>query len=243
MSFKMSCPHCNRTLNLTEKAMGMIVPCPGCNQPVTVPQAPPSLPSVHPVAAEAPPFRVADPAHVASPPPMPALAPRIGGGSPTRFEIELSPQRRDLADTVRMSALLGIGFWLFWAVGFSFLFAAFENRSFEDVFPIALKTGILVGLLMAVFAPFSLVCVRATIRFSEKNDFVARLKTATSQLGYVAVSATGDSMTYRPSFKTAVDLLLGPTSVELEHDHAIMSGPKMHVKKIVKRLEANSRPA
>jgi hypothetical protein len=36
MSFKMNCPNCNRILNVTEKAFGKTVPCPGCNQPVTV---------------------------------------------------------------------------------------------------------------------------------------------------------------------------------------------------------------
>ena len=43
MSFKMECPHCKRTLNVTEKAFGKTVPCPGCNQPVTVPYKPPAL--------------------------------------------------------------------------------------------------------------------------------------------------------------------------------------------------------
>lgn len=239
MSFKMDCPYCSRTLNVTEKAMGKTLRCPGCNQPVTVRQAPPSPRPAAPLTAKALPLHVAEPTHVVSPPPMPTVAPRMGGGPPEKFKVELAPQRRDIAETVRMSALLGIGFWLLWAAGFSFLYAAIENTSFERVFPVALRSGILVGLLMALFAPFSLVRLRATIRFSEKNDFVARLKMATSQLGYVAVSATADLMTYRPSFKTAVDLLLGPTSVQLEHDHAVMSGAKMHVKKILKRLETS----
>ena len=38
MPFKMDCPHCHRTLNVTEKAFGKKVPCPNCKQPVTVPQ-------------------------------------------------------------------------------------------------------------------------------------------------------------------------------------------------------------
>lgn len=176
---------------------------------------------------------------VVSPPPMLTPEPRIGGGLPTRFRIELVPQRRDIAETARMSAMIGFGTWLVWAIGFSFLYAALENLSFDRVFPVALKTGVLFGLLMALVAPFSLVCVRATIQFSDKKDFVARLNMATSQLGYVAASVAGDFMTFRPSFKTAVDLLLGPTSVQLEHDHAMMSGPKMHVKKILKRLETS----
>ena len=36
MSFQMNCPKCNRILSVTEKAFGKTVPCPGCNQPVTV---------------------------------------------------------------------------------------------------------------------------------------------------------------------------------------------------------------
>jgi hypothetical protein len=38
MSFKMDCPHCAKTLNVTEKAIGKTVPCPSCNQPVKVSQ-------------------------------------------------------------------------------------------------------------------------------------------------------------------------------------------------------------
>ena len=43
MAFKMDCPHCMRTLNVTEKAMGRTVPCPGCDQPVAVPAQSPAL--------------------------------------------------------------------------------------------------------------------------------------------------------------------------------------------------------
>ena len=54
MSFKISCPHCTRTLSVTEPAFGKIVPCPGCAQPIKVPNlAPPSRP-VSPVGAVSP---------------------------------------------------------------------------------------------------------------------------------------------------------------------------------------------
>jgi len=38
MAFKMVCPHCKKILNVTEKAFGRTVPCPGCNQPLTIPK-------------------------------------------------------------------------------------------------------------------------------------------------------------------------------------------------------------
>jgi hypothetical protein len=37
MSFKMYCPNCMSSLNVTEKAFGKVVPCPACKKLVTVP--------------------------------------------------------------------------------------------------------------------------------------------------------------------------------------------------------------
>jgi hypothetical protein len=41
MAFQMNCPHCAKQLNVTEKAFGKTVPCPGCNWPIDVPRLPP----------------------------------------------------------------------------------------------------------------------------------------------------------------------------------------------------------
>lgn len=38
----MNCPHCMKPLSVTEKAFGKTVPCPGCNQPISV--SPPTEP-------------------------------------------------------------------------------------------------------------------------------------------------------------------------------------------------------
>jgi hypothetical protein len=40
MAFQMNCPNCMKRLNVTEKAFGKTVPCPGCNQPLSIPQQP-----------------------------------------------------------------------------------------------------------------------------------------------------------------------------------------------------------
>lgn len=53
MSFKINCPHCTRTLYVTEPAFGKTVPCPGCNQPVRVPYPPQPLRQASPLGAQA----------------------------------------------------------------------------------------------------------------------------------------------------------------------------------------------
>jgi len=53
MSFKISCPHCKRALNVTEPAFGKTVPCPGCKQPIKVPH-PAAVPSSVPAQRDAP---------------------------------------------------------------------------------------------------------------------------------------------------------------------------------------------
>ena len=53
MAFKLDCPHCKRKLNVTEKAFGKTVPCPGCNRPIKVPN-PTAVPLPAPVERSAP---------------------------------------------------------------------------------------------------------------------------------------------------------------------------------------------
>jgi len=47
MFFKMDCPHCKRSLNVTEKAFGKTVACPGCNQPINVPDLAAMMSAAH----------------------------------------------------------------------------------------------------------------------------------------------------------------------------------------------------
>jgi hypothetical protein len=143
---------------------------------------------------------------------------------------------RDFAETGRMSALLGIGSWIFFAVAVSALFAAFQDRSFGDVFPMALKWGVFFGALVAVVVAFTSGPVRATIKFLEKNDFVTHLNMATSQLGYSAAANTGDLMTFKPSIQTG-GVFAGLVSLQLQDDQAAIFGAKFHVMKILKRME------
>jgi len=71
MAFKMDCPHCMRTLNVTETAMGKTIPCPGCHQPVAVPRESPPVHPMHQVEPHGYAIPVAQASPVASlPPPL-----------------------------------------------------------------------------------------------------------------------------------------------------------------------------
>ena len=105
--FKISCPHCMRPLNVSERAIGQTVACPGCNQPITVPQPAampasvsrsntpgraavvpsprlppgmPPLPNGNPPAP--PPSDFLRSERTVSPPPPPAGMPPLPGGMP-----------------------------------------------------------------------------------------------------------------------------------------------------------------
>jgi len=150
--------------------------------------------------------------------------------------VNVVQEPRDFAETGGKSALIGCGAWLAFALGLSLFYVAFQGVSFDDAFPPALKFGAIGGALVALVVAFGFVRLRATIKFSEKKDFVIHLNLAASQLGYAAAAIMGDIMTFRPSFQTG-GVGLGMVTVQLQDDHATVFGPKMHVMKIVKRME------
>ena len=78
MAFKMECPHCMRKLNVTEKAFGKTVPCPGCNQPIEVPHSAARLSSA-PLPTGMPP--VPDDGTPAQPPSDPLAFLRYGSAT------------------------------------------------------------------------------------------------------------------------------------------------------------------
>ena len=84
MSFKMDCPHCKKTLNVTEKAFGKTVPCPGCNQPIKVPHPAQMQRQASPLGAPPPWSGTAQNSNAtpASARPLPAGMPPRAGGQP-----------------------------------------------------------------------------------------------------------------------------------------------------------------
>ena len=84
MSFKMECPRCMKTLNVTEKAFGRTVPCPSCNQPIKVSQPARVPSSASPVERWSPGDATAQESLAARMPPvqLPAGMPPMPDGDP-----------------------------------------------------------------------------------------------------------------------------------------------------------------
>ncbi len=102
MSFNISCPHCAKTLRVTERAFGKTVPCPGCGQPIQV-EAPPPISTesgVDPPRRTRPAYRVGQESR---PTEMPAAMPPMPSSDGTQ-----KPGWRDAAGITATGGLAGV---------------------------------------------------------------------------------------------------------------------------------------
>jgi hypothetical protein len=127
-------------------------------------------------------------------------------------------------------AITALPFGLLW----SLLFAAMQQQSFGEILPFGLVAGLLFGLLMGLTMAFFLKGETATVDVSDERDFISRLNVAMSQLGYNPATRADDLFTYKPSFQAG--LAAGRIAVQLQPGRAVVVGPKMYVRKLLKRL-------
>ena len=92
MSFKMSCPHCKKTLNVPEKAFGKTAPCPYCKGQIEVPRSPPQ--GVVPIAQAIQPPSPQQPARTT---PLPTVMPPL---PPTTDDSDESANPLDFLNTM-----------------------------------------------------------------------------------------------------------------------------------------------
>ncbi len=130
----------------------------------------------------------------------------------------------------KIGAITALPFAILW----SWLFAAMQRRSFGEILPFGLAGGFLFGLFFGLTMAFFLKGETATVGVVDKRDFVSRLNVATSQLGYHPATQAEDFFTYKPSFQAG--LAAGRISVQMQEGRAVVVGPKMYVKKLLKRL-------
>ena len=143
----------------------------------------------------------------------------------------LLPEPRSYAGTATMMfAITALPFAILW----SWLFAAMQQRSFGEILPFGMGAGLLFGLFFGLTMAFFFKGETATIEVVDKKSFVSQLNVATSQLGYYPATQAEDFFTYKPSLQAG--LAAGRISVQLQDGQAVVVGPKMYVKKLLKRL-------
>jgi hypothetical protein len=143
----------------------------------------------------------------------------------------LMPEPRSYAGTaIMIGAATALPFAILW----SWLFAAMQQRSFGEILPFGIGAGFFFGLFFGLTMAFFLKGETATIEVADKKDFISRLNIAMSQLGYNPATQTDDFFTYKPSFQAG--LAAGRISVQLQEGQAVVVGPKVYVKKLLKRL-------
>jgi hypothetical protein len=88
------------------------------------------------------------------------------------------------------------------------------------------------GVISAIFLPGA----TATLEVGDKNAFVSRVNTATSQLGYSSATQMEDFFIYEPSAWWKVDMFAWPISVHLHDKQVVIVGPRRYVGRLLKRL-------
>jgi len=116
----------------------------------------------------------------------------------------------------------------------SWLFASMQQRSFGEILPLGLCAGLSFGLFFGLTMAFFLKGETAPVEVANSKSFVSRLNVAMSQLGYNPATQTEDFFTYKPSFQAGLAAVM--ISVQLQEGRAVVVGPKMYVKKLLKRL-------
>jgi hypothetical protein len=143
----------------------------------------------------------------------------------------LLPEPRSYVGTaIMLSAITALPFAILW----SWLFAAMQQWSFGEILPFGIGAGMFFGLFFGLSMAFFLKGETATVEVAEKKDLVARLNVAMSQLNYNPATQTEDFLTYKPSFQAG--LAAGRISVQVREGQAVVVGPKVYVKKLLKRL-------
>jgi hypothetical protein len=143
----------------------------------------------------------------------------------------LLPEPRSYAGTaIMLGAITALPFAILW----SWLFAAMQQRSFGEILSFGIGAGLFFGLFFGLTMAFFLKGETATVEVRDAKGFVSRLNVAMSQLGYNPATQTEDFFTYKPSFQAG--FTAGRISVQFQDGQAVVVGPKMYVKKLLKRL-------
>src|SRR5262249_42835450 len=146
----------------------------------------------------------------------------------------LLPEPRSYAGTaILFGAFTALPFALMWTL----LFAAMQQQSFGEILPFGLGAGLFFGVFFGLTMGFFLKGESVAVEVADRQAFVSRLNVAMAQLGYNPATQSEDFFTYKPSLQAG--LAAGRIAVQLEQGRAVIVGPKMYVKKLLKRLTSD----
>jgi hypothetical protein len=134
------------------------------------------------------------------------------------------------------AVMLGSVTALPFALVLSWLLAAIIQRPFGEVIPIGLGAGLLFGVLFGLTMAFFLKGETAAVKYIDEAAFLSRLNVAVSQLGYNPASQSERFFTFKPSFQAG--LAAGRIAVQLQEGEAVIVGPKVYVRRLVKQFGA-----
>jgi len=146
----------------------------------------------------------------------------------------LLPEPRGFAGTaVMVAAVTALPFAILW----SWLFAAMQQRTFAEILPFGLGAGFFGGVFFGLAMAFFIRAETVTVTIQDMAAFVSRLNVAASQLGFFPASQTADFFTYKPSFQAG--LLAGRISVQIDDTEATTVGPRIYVARLQKKLSGS----
>lgn len=120
-------------------------------------------------------------------------------------------------------------FWMFFgvmAVPFAILMALFTGMPLSWT----IFEGIFFGLLMGLFLASKFKGETIKLKITNKKEFLNKINTKLSQIGYHLESTTDNFFTYKPSFQTG--LLAGRITIAITQKEAVIVGASVYVKKL-----------
>ncbi len=206
---KFNCIHCGQSLEADSDMAGSSVACPACSKNITVP-----VPKEQPIKVPR-----------ATPPPVPhqpaSDPPPLNTG--LQFRSYFGTAAIIFGETAPLFALLA-----------GLVLSAETGTSFGAMLEQAIPAGIMFGLFFGLIAAHFLKSVTITVPVRDRDEFVSRIYVAMSQIGYNAATASGNFLTFKPSFFAG--LASGRFCVVIQGNQATIVGPSIYLKKIQKRL-------
>ncbi len=142
--------------------------------------------------------------------------------------VPVLPQPRQFSTMAfRLAAFSVIPFTVMWCWSI--------DDAFLHVLPEAIGIGLVFASCFGTLMGFFLQGEAATVAVANRGGFIARLNAATAYLGYYPAKKKRNFLAYRPAFQSGV--AAGWISVQVRDGQARIVGPRLYVRRLVKRLE------